>query len=541
MRIADFFCGAGGFSEGFRQAGFKVVFALDNWAPAIASHEFNHPDSKHHLGDILEIHPDFIDSIVPDTEVIVGSPPCVDFSSSNKAGKADKSLGLKLIHKYLQIVAYKKNKPGSILRYWIMENVPNSGKYVKDSYSFEDLGLPGGDKIALVVKKRNVLNAADYGAPQTRRRFVCGDYPDPKKTNDGSKKWVQMKDVLPKLGSPYDNKARVITDPNYGFSIESKYLTDQFYDTTVEDFEWKQAKRLKEDHGFMGKMDFPERLNRPSRTIMATQSAVSRESIIFKSELGEKYRLPTIREIATLMSFPITYQFLGNSEQVKYKQVGNAVCTKMSKALAKAIATDARVGTKDVPNPHEDLDGMIKRLPFNLNGQPYQKRFPKARKPDAKFRMHVPYLKVRGFRVDLDNHESSFHEGRIVWRTVLHKGSGKAAKKTMVDSKTVERIFNGNRTFAGFRDSLTSFLLVRLPKNSKEFQMRYCRAIDSEALSPEETLSEIKRLVDKFYPMDGEGKNWIKNDGKIDIGNGELPSRILAALYACDVVTERLS
>jgi DNA (cytosine-5)-methyltransferase 1 len=84
MKVADFFCGAGGFSEGFRQKGFNVVFALDNWKPAIETHHLNHPESNSVLMNILELDtPEKIDKIVPDTEVIVGSPPCISFSNSN--------------------------------------------------------------------------------------------------------------------------------------------------------------------------------------------------------------------------------------------------------------------------------------------------------------------------------------------------------------------------------------------------------------------------------------------------------------------------
>ena len=72
-------------------------------------------------------------------------------------------------------------------------------------------------------------------------------------------------------------------------------------------------------------MSFPEKLERPSRTVMATMSASTRESIIFDStdsngkHIG--YRLPTIREISTFMSFPINYQFEGKSESNKYRLV----------------------------------------------------------------------------------------------------------------------------------------------------------------------------------------------------------------------------
>ena len=127
--VADFFCGAGGFSEGFRQAGFDVVLALDSWEVAKQTHKLNHPKCKHpgldcHFetgGDILKIPTERINEIVDDVNVIIGSPPCVSFSTSNKAGKADKSLGLKLIEKYLQIIAVKKHKKNSKLKYWLME------------------------------------------------------------------------------------------------------------------------------------------------------------------------------------------------------------------------------------------------------------------------------------------------------------------------------------------------------------------------------------------------------------------------------------
>ncbi|NOQ38346.1 DNA cytosine methyltransferase, partial [archaeon] len=96
LSVADFFCGAGGFSEGFRQKGFDVVFALDNWKPACDTHELNHPKCKHANMNILELNtPEKIDEIVPDTDILIGSPPCVAFSGSNKAGKADKSLGIR--------------------------------------------------------------------------------------------------------------------------------------------------------------------------------------------------------------------------------------------------------------------------------------------------------------------------------------------------------------------------------------------------------------------------------------------------------------
>ena len=65
-------------------------------------------------------------------------------------------------------------------------------------------------------------------------------------------------------------------------------------------------------------------------------TASSREAMILGYKRG-KYRLPTVREAATMMSFPIDYWFYGKTKSIKHTLVGNAVPPKMSYAIAKAI------------------------------------------------------------------------------------------------------------------------------------------------------------------------------------------------------------
>lgn len=532
MRVADFFCGAGGFSEGFRIAGFDVVFALDNWAPAIKTHEFNHPKTKHFLGDILKIKPEEIDSLVPDSEVIVGSPPCVSFSYSNKAGKADKSLGTALIQKYLQIVAVKKNKPGSILKHWVMENVPNSQKFVKSAYTFEELGLPGGTKVALTIPVRETLNAADYGAPQTRQRFVCGDYPAPKKTKL-PEEWTTMRQIMEMLGNPLGKTKKEIKDINWDFTIKGDDLTDHYYDTRVQEFEWQAAKRLKVDHGFMGKMSFPEHLDRPSRTVMATQSAVSRESIIFGCENPNEYRLPTIREIASFMGFPITYQFEGN-ENTKYKQVGNAVCPKLSFAVASSIIKKEGLSLRPKPDTHPQR----KKASINLNGSVRKSSGQQNRRPTAKFARHIPQLKAKSMRVELDNTKSDFNKMRFKWEVVLHRGAGKAAVKSHPKMKYVET-YIGPYRLAELQRNLEAAFDDEIP-GAKEFQEAFTTNIKKK-LGPEKSLEIIKGVVDETYPHEEFENTLVAVDDKaIGIGRTDIPIRILAGLYSCLWLTERI-
>ncbi len=527
MKVADFFCGAGGFSEGFRQMGFDVVFALDNWKPAVDTHDLNHPKCKCVQMDILELDtPEKIDEVVPDVDVIIGSPPCVAFSGSNKAGKADKSLGIRLIEAYLRIIAWKRKK--GVLKYWILENVPNSGNYIKDEYTWEELGLPGkGPK--LTIKQKNVLNAAEYGAPQGRKRFVCGDYPLPEKTHD-EKKMVTMAHVLRCLGNPSQDKSKKINDPVYPISIISNKLTDHFYDTRISEPEWKRAKRLKVDHGYMGKMSFPEYLDRPSRTVMATMSASTREAIIFdsydKEGKQDGYRLPTIREIACFMSFPITYQFEAGSEGAKYRLVGNAVCAKLSAALASAILKDSGL---EIPKEFLSLPDTMPSV--NLNGSARRIKVPAPKMEDAKFSIHIPNLRIRSFRVELDNKESDFKNKSIVWNSSLHYGSGKAARRCKVDNANVKPILQSYKQFPKFEKELGKTFDKEIKAN--DLHESYRLHGKHNIIEPSRALEIMKDVVDKHFKEE-EFKDKSAGTNSLEIGRDSVPVRVLAGLYACN-------
>jgi len=539
ITVADFFCGAGGFSEGFRQEGFDVVFALDNWKPAIDTHELNHPECKASLTDILTLDtPKKIDEAIPDVDVIIGSPPCVSFSGSNKAGKADKSLGIQLIEAYLRIVLWKKSK--GKLKHWIMENVPNSSKYTQDTYTWKELGLPGNGP-DLTIKQKEILDAANYGAPQNRLRFVCGDYPLPEKTHN-EKQWTTYKDVFKSLGNPMLSPTKKISDPNYDLKINANRLTDHYYDTRIEEFEWKRAKQLKKDHGFMGIMSFPEKLERPSRTVMATMSASTRESMIFDStdssgkHIG--YRLPTIREISTFMSFPVNYQFEGKSESNKYRLVGNAVCPKLSAALAKSIA---KLENKPPPSAFVKLPNNVPE--YNLNGTKRKKKTEKPRKFESKFQRHIPYMKIIGMRVQLSNKESKFEKNRIKWTSRIHYGPPKKHREQEIDNAKIEKHIESYKTLTDTnfsqlkKDSLKEF--SKAPSSS-EFHRRYIMREDKE-LCPDTSIELVKKIVDKTFPADKFQQTSVPDSKKLIKGHRvDIPIRVLAALYVTNILVSQI-
>jgi len=236
---------------------------------------------------------------------------------------------------------------------------------------------------------------------------------------------VPLKHVLDCLGLPTDRYERIVFDPNYDFSISSQELTDHFYVQELAEFEWKKARRLKQDKGYMGKMALPENINKPARTIMATMSFSARESMIL-SYVDGRYRAPTIREVACLMSFPIYYRFYGDSVYTKYALVGNAIPPKMAFAFAKAMSEKEGLSCQINHPPSKYLNSDPDFV--NLNGAIIPIRKEKTKKDISKFKYHIPYLKIDTYRVELSNHSSDFANKRFQWDVKIHKGQGPKAK-----------------------------------------------------------------------------------------------------------------
>ena len=157
MRTADLFCGCGGLSLGFMKAGFDIVSAYDNWDEAIAVYKenFDHPIVKMDLMDV-ESASSALTSLGVD--MIIGGPPCQDFSS---AGKRDENNGRgDLTVSFARIVT-------SVHPQWfVMENVARITKTQKlvDAIAiFKEAGYG---------LTQSVLDASLCGVPQKRLRFV---------------------------------------------------------------------------------------------------------------------------------------------------------------------------------------------------------------------------------------------------------------------------------------------------------------------------------------------------------------------------------
>ncbi|MCK5107651.1 MAG: DNA cytosine methyltransferase, partial [Nanoarchaeota archaeon] len=304
-----------------------------------------------------------------------------------------------------------------------------------------------------------------------------------------------------------------------------------FYNSTIQDYEWKRAKRLKEDHGYMGKMSFPEDINRPSRTVMATMSASTREAIIFNAIRSNKkagYRLPTIREIACFMSFPITYQFEGKGESSKYKLIGNAVCCKLAAALADSIGKKEKIKLPDY------IPQKIIKSSVDLTGKNHISKKPKSKKDDAKFAIHVPYIKIKSFRAEISNRDSDFKKNKIKWTSKLHYGSGKHANYVELKQNELEKALEKIKGFKKFKINLEkAFGQIKI--SAKDLQTSYILNGNSKEISPGKALAIIRKIINESFDTKTlRDINTLNKFSNQNLKRTEIPTLVLISLYACN-------
>ena len=156
MRVVDLFCGCGGLSLGFQQAGYDIVAAYDNWDAATDVYRlnFSHPVHKVDLMDVAKASASIV-QYAP--EMIVGGPPCQDYSS---AGGRDEEGGRAILTvRFAEIVASVRPE------WFVMENVSNIMKYSKVFDAMQIFHEAG------YGLSYHILNAALCGVPQRRKRF----------------------------------------------------------------------------------------------------------------------------------------------------------------------------------------------------------------------------------------------------------------------------------------------------------------------------------------------------------------------------------
>ena len=292
-RLIDLFSGCGGMSLGFQNAGFEILSAYDNWWPAIDiySKNFSHPIFKRDLSDDNVI--DEIEKQHPD--IIIGGPPCQDFSIAGSRNFEGKRANLTL--SYGKIIDTIRPK------WFVMENVYNIEKspiFGKVIEIFKNAGYG--------ITKR-VWDASYMGVPQMRKRYF----------------------VIGKLGAP-DNF--LMEDLLSGLSSKPTTVRDYLGDKLGTDFYYMHPRSYNRRAIFS--------IDEPSSTIRGVNRPMPGT---YKPHNADKTTdLSLVKSLSTterswIQTFPESFVFCGSKSDVE-QTIGNAVPVKMAEYIAKAIIAD---------------------------------------------------------------------------------------------------------------------------------------------------------------------------------------------------------
>ncbi len=299
MKVVSLFSGAGGLDLGFIMAGHTVVWANDLFEDAVKTYRKNiggHIVQK----DIKEVSV----SDIPESDIIIGGFPCQGFSVANtKRNESDERNSL--YKELIRVIDAKKPK------FFLAENVKgltnlSGGKVFKMILAdFAALGYS--------VTYR-ILNAADYGVPQTRVRVIIVgvrndidfeySFPNPVFDKDGQNgldRWVSVRDALAEIPDP--DKPNGLCNHTY-----SKYKLNF--------------------NGYIGHR--PLDPDKPAPTVTARGD--SKGGVVILPHPNGRRRM-TCRELARIQSFPLDFEFCGSNSSI-YRQIGNAVPPLLAKAVA---------------------------------------------------------------------------------------------------------------------------------------------------------------------------------------------------------------
>lgn len=350
LTVVDMFCGCGGLSRGFMDAGYEVLIGVDHEEAALKSFEANHGNAKALKKDLFL--PEAIDEIIESlgnrkVDVLVGGPPCQGFSLAGPRNEEDER---NTLYKAMVKLA-SKLKPKAV----VIENVPGLATLYKGKA--KDRIIKDFTELGYKMKDPYLLYAPEYGIPQIRKRiFFVGllesdEYFEKPPITHTEGNFVNCEDAigdLPSLKSDigvspceytqeplseYQRKMRVNSEKVYNH-IGTRH-TEKVIRLISKVEEGRNYKSLP-DYGEFGEYKKKNKYNesltryhreRPSRTIDTGH----------RTHFHYEYnRVPTARENARLQSFPDDFIFYGNKSQ-QYRQIGNAVPPLLGYHLGKQL------------------------------------------------------------------------------------------------------------------------------------------------------------------------------------------------------------
>ena len=353
--LVDLFCGCGGISCGFEMSGFKTLLGVDIHSPSIASFRKNHPHAAAVLGDIAKVSEADVRSLIENRPVtaISAGVPCQGFSLSNRKRWQDDDRNF-LFREFIRFINILN--PEIIL----LENVSGM-RSTKGGQFVRDITQAMGEAGHGYVVESKLLNSADYGVPQTRKRLIFIGH-----RNDGTGsfrfKWPEQTHIpmdsgqqrlfeekpgyvtvgeafcdLPRLNRGEDGREYAIPASEaseYARLMRGKKRTFTNHEAGMGTQETSdRVARTKQGEPMYEKFRQRIRLHmeKPSPTVV---SGGIRPQFQYGHPLDA--RGLTVRERARLMSFPDDFVFEGGTVMGRV-QTGQAVPPLLAKAVAEQV------------------------------------------------------------------------------------------------------------------------------------------------------------------------------------------------------------
>ncbi len=372
LTAIDLFCGCGGISCGLRSAGFRILAGADIQPSYICTFKHNFPEAQAITDDLSSVGPpelmDRLGLSPGELDLLAGGPPCQGFSKN--VPRKSRFLDLannQLVRTFLHYV--EQLRPKLVL----MENVAEMKNGFDSAYTNEILTRLSEQGYEVTYE---VLNAADYGIPQRRRRafflatrighalkFPVASHKSARRAScndaqlsfldEDSSEHVSVWDAIGDLPSvQHDDKRSKFayaTEPFSEYQKKMRGRRSEVANHKPRPLALKQFQRLASIQPGQGIKDLPDEL-RPRSGYSGAYGRLTKTMIaptitrwVFHPGSGrfghpEDTRVITIREAARLQSFPDEFEFVGTYTQ-QAGQVGNAVPPLLVQKIAKSVLT----------------------------------------------------------------------------------------------------------------------------------------------------------------------------------------------------------
>ena len=326
MKIVSLFTGAGGLDLGFEKAGFEIVWANEFDKSIWETFKLNFPHIKLDKRSIIDVP----SQDIPETDGIIGGPPCQSWSEAGAGRGITDSRG-KLFYEYIRLLKEKQPK------FFLAENVSGI-LHPKHSEAFSNILKEF--KSAGYEISHKLLNVNDYDVPQDRLRVIIVGYrknlkkkfefPEPCEYKPA------LKDAIWDLRNAKPAKEKNKTNGNEGlWALNHEYMNGGF--STI----YMSRNRVRA-------------WNEPSFTIQAggrhapihpqapKMKFIEQNKRIFTPGKEKKYRRLSVRECARIQTFPDDYIFKYEDIADGYKMIGNAVPVNFAKHIAQKIISDLK-------------------------------------------------------------------------------------------------------------------------------------------------------------------------------------------------------